>query len=213
MRTIVYVDAFNLYYGIKDMSRGTPNFPYRRLDLAKMCSLLLPKNDILGIKYFTAKVSARPRDPDQPVRQQTYLRALATLPTVSIIYGHFLTHTVSMALAQPAKDGSLFAKVIKTEEKGSDVNLATHLLVDAFRDECDMSVDITNDSDLQEPLRVVSQEFGKTVGILNPQRHPSFELKQYATFYKPIRKGVLAGSQFPVMLEDEQGQFYKPPSW
>jgi hypothetical protein len=52
---------------------------------------LLPRNTIAEIKYFTALVSARPNDPNQTVRQQVYLRALGTLPNVSIHYGHFLT--------------------------------------------------------------------------------------------------------------------------
>jgi hypothetical protein len=51
---------------------------------------LLPKNQITALKYFTAPVTARPGDPDQPNRQQLYLRALRTLPGVEIIYGHFL---------------------------------------------------------------------------------------------------------------------------
>ncbi len=83
LRTIVYVDGFNLYYGaVKDTS-------YKWLDLGRMCDLLLPPNDIQCIKYFTAHVSARPNDPAQPTRQDTYLRALRTIPNLEIIFGHF----------------------------------------------------------------------------------------------------------------------------
>lgn len=82
------------------------------------------------IKYFTAHIQARPDDPDQPARQQMYLRALRTLPNLEIIPGHFLTNAVSMRLVQPPAVGSAFVRVIKTEEKGSDVNLAAHLLHD-----------------------------------------------------------------------------------
>jgi hypothetical protein len=35
-------------------------------------------------------------------------------------------------------EGSGYAKVLKTEEKGSDVNLATHLLMDGFRDDYEL---------------------------------------------------------------------------
>jgi hypothetical protein len=105
------------------------------------------------------------------------------------------------------------AVVIKTEEKGSDVNLATHLLLDACRNDYDVAVVITNDSDLAEPLRVVRQEFGKTVGILNPYSRTSFQLARYAHFTKPIRPGVLAASQFSPTLMDAHGTFYKPSTW
>ncbi len=37
--------------------------------------------------------------------------------------------------------GGGYAQVIKTEEKGSDVNLATQLLVDAYHDDYEIAVD------------------------------------------------------------------------
>jgi uncharacterized LabA/DUF88 family protein len=207
MKTNVYVDGFNLYYGC------LKNTSYRWLNLAELCRLMLPKDTIHQIKYFTARVSARPSDPDQPIRQQTYLRALETIPNLTVIYGSFLTHTVSMPLANPQPGKSAYADVIRTTEKGSDVNLATHLLFDAFRNDCDVAVIISNDSDLQEPVRIVTQELGKQVGMINPHKHPSRQLVHYATFVKQIRKGVLRTSQFPVALTDQNGTFHKPKSW
>jgi hypothetical protein len=49
------------------------------------------------------------------------------------VKGSFLTHTVTAPLAQP-NGGQRFAQVLKTEEKGSDVNLAVHLVNDAWLD-------------------------------------------------------------------------------
>jgi hypothetical protein len=119
MRTNVYVDGFNLYYGAL---KGTP---YRWLDLTRLFQFLLPKNEIRAIKYFTALVGARSDDPSKPVRQQSYLRALRTSPIVSVTLGHFLSHPVMMPLADSVGGKIQYAKVLKTEEKGSDVNLAT----------------------------------------------------------------------------------------
>src|SRR6266498_1448067 len=130
MRTNVYVDAFNLYYGCL---KGTP---YRWLDLAALCRRLLPNDEINRIRYFTALVSARPDDPQEPQRQLTYLRALRTIPNLSIHTGHYLSHSVRMRLANPPPGGPATVEVIKTEEKGSDVNLATYLLLDAFKQDC-----------------------------------------------------------------------------
>ncbi len=90
MRTYVYVDGFNLYYGCL---KGTA---FRWLDLAKLCRNLLPKNDVLKIKYFTAHVKPNVNDATSHLRQQQYLRALAACPLVEIIYGHFLRNTVWM---------------------------------------------------------------------------------------------------------------------
>lgn len=208
MKTIIYVDGFNLYYGAV---RGTP---YKWLDIHKLSQYLLPKNKIVMIKYFTALVRARSGDPDQPNRQQIYLRALRTIPDLEIIYGHFLEHEIMMPLARPPAKGSKFVRVIKTEEKGSDVNIAAHMVNDGHNHAYDLAVIISNDSDLVEPVKIVRQELKLPVGILNPiPAHPSFELRKNATFYKPIRKGVLAASQFHPRLKDDVGEFYKPPKW
>jgi uncharacterized LabA/DUF88 family protein len=203
--TNVYIDGFNLYYG------AVKNTPYRWLDLSALCRHMLPNDPIQSIKYFTAKVSSRPHDPQQPMRQQIYLRALGTLPNVSIIYGHFLTHSSRMVLTNSNPVQKVW--VDKTEEKGSDVNLATHLLRDGFKSMFDTAVLITNDSDLLEPIRIVRQELGLPVGILNPHQHHSCVLKPQATFMKRIRQSDVAMCQFASPLIDQHGYFHKPPTW
>ncbi len=208
MRTNVYVDGFNLYYGsVKDT-------PYKWLDIAKLCSLLLPSHSINRIRYFTALVRARPNDPQQPLRQQVYIRALQTIPRFSVHLGHFLTNVKRLPLASPAPNGPRTVEVLCTEEKGSDVNLATYLVVDAIDKDYDTAVVVSNDSDLFLPIQFVVQTLGLPVGILNPHPlHRSRELAKVASFYKPIRQGVLSASQFPPSLTDAQGTITKPPTW
>ncbi|MEZ4657773.1 MAG: NYN domain-containing protein [Caldilineaceae bacterium] len=203
-KTVVYIDGFNLYYGAL---KGTP---YRWLNPLALSHLLLPNHDVVQVKYFTALVTPRPANPDQATRQQTYLRALQTIPNLQIIYGHFLSHEIMMPLAPPR---SGYAKVIKTEEKGSDVNIAVHLLSDGFRNAYDAAVVVSNDSDLLPPIKFVKEELGKLVGILNPQKHPSVVLAATVHFVKNIRKGVLARSQFPATLTDADSRFTKPANW
>ena len=72
MITNFYIDAFNLYYGCL---KGTP---YKWLNLERFCQLHFPGNNVHRIRYCTARVKPRPSDPRQPIRQQTYLRALGT---------------------------------------------------------------------------------------------------------------------------------------
>jgi hypothetical protein len=204
MKTTIYIDGYNLYYGcIKDT-------PFHWLNLAEMCRLLLPNDKIQRIKYFTAEVKTRPNDPDKPQRQKSYWRALSTIPNLDIIEGSFLSHDVTMALSPPAKG---YVKVIKTEEKGSDVNLATHLLVDAFHNDFELAVVVSNDSDLLAPIQVVTREFGKPVGLLNPHKNTSVTLQPHVLFVKRIRRGVLAHSLFPETLTDSRGTFKKPAGW
>ncbi len=177
-KVTVYVDGFNLYYGAL---RSTP---YKWLDLSKLCQALLPSDTIQSIKYFTARVSALPTNPTSAHDQGFYIRALKTT-SVTIKYGHFLTHSVPMYLSGVTPRKKVW--VDKTEEKGSDVNLASHLVRDAFLKQFEVAVLISNDSDLTEPVRIVAQELKLPVGIINPHQYHSKELQRYATFVKRIR--------------------------
>ena len=206
MRTIIYVDGFNLYYGAL---KGTP---YRWLDILAMSrKILSSKNQIVGIKYFTARVLSRPDNPSQPLRQEIYLRALKTLGA-KCIFGRYLSHPVMMRVADPNASRP-FVRVIKTEEKGSDVNIAAHMLLDAFRNAYDCAVLVSGDSDLKTPVEMVRHDFSKTVGVINPQKVDCKVLRCAASFYKRIRTSDLAASQLPATLTDATGTFYKPADW
>jgi uncharacterized LabA/DUF88 family protein len=121
-----------------------------------------------------------------------------------------------MPAAIPVSGQASYVKVLKTEEKGPDVNLAVHLLNDGYKQQYELAIVISNDSDLVEPIRIVRQDLGLAVGVLTPQRDPhkqSKELRKHATFMRPIRAGVLAASQFPIYLSDQVGTFTKPVGW
>jgi uncharacterized LabA/DUF88 family protein len=212
MQTNVYVDGFNLYYGCL---KGTP---HKWLDLAAFCQACfpLPKNRINRIRYFTAHVNARPNDPQQPIRQQTYLRALRTIPHLTIHLGRYLEKPTRMPLHPPPATGPKTVEVMKSEEKGSDVNIATYLLMDAFEDDYEAAVVVSNDSDLAEPIRLVRQRFKKKVLVLHPcgpRRKPSYQLGKVATKSFILDAALLPRCQFPVTLGDSIGTIHKPPMW
>lgn len=213
MRTIVYVDGFNLYFG---ELKGTPN---KWLDLQQLFSrVLAAKNEIVKIKYFTARVQATSTNPQVHIRQQAYLQALAQCcPLVEVHYGHFLRHRVQMenATPPPATCG-----VWKTEEKGSDVNLALHVLNDAWQDAFDSAVIVSNDSDLAESMRLVRQHHPtKSLGLITPgaartgtqKRTTSAQLKQHAHFQREIRGATLGQCQLPQQIPGSTNS--KPVVW
>ena len=207
IRTNVYVDGLNLYYRAL---RGTP---YRWLDIGRLAQLLLPQHHITRTRYFTAVVVNRPGNPMQAQRQQAYLRALQTVPNLTIHYGHLLSKTKRRPLAVPTLSGPRTVEVLDTEEKGSDVNLATYLLLDGFDDEYEMAVVISNDSDLELPIRKARTRLGKRIGVFDPSRKRSFELHSAASWYRPLRRGPLSASLFPSTLSDARGTITKPAGW
>jgi uncharacterized LabA/DUF88 family protein len=207
LRTIIYIDGFNFYY------RAVKNTPFKSLDFKSLFSKILsPNHQIKQIKYFTALVSGK-YNSSKPLKQQVYLRALQTyIPEIKIYYGHFLTHEVLAPLADPFNKNKS-VKIIKTEEKGSDVNIAVHLLNDAWLNEYDCGLIASNDSDLAESMRLVRKYHPtKILGlVMQEERHPSKELMKYATFIKRVRKGVLRDSQLPNPIPGTN--IKKPVDW
>ena len=175
MKTRIYVDGFNLYYG------SLKRTPYRWLNIVELARQLLPASHAVDkLNYFTARVSGV-SDPQAPARQQAYLNALGTLPEVEMHFGSFLSKTVWRPLTNLPVSGqpihtptpvtlpagnhqvggsatlpvgsyptqntgrqrrrktttplpnAVIAEVHTMEEKGSDVNLAVHLLDDAWK--------------------------------------------------------------------------------
>lgn len=207
MRTIIYIDGFNFYY------RAVKNTPYKWLDFKSLFQKLLSaKNQIIQIKYFTALVSGK-HNPQKPIKQQTFLRALKTfIPEIEIYYGHFLTHEVFAPLAKPTENRRS-VKIIKTEEKGSDVNIAVHMLNDAWLNNYDCAIIVSNDSDLAESMKLVKKYHpNKILGLIMPGKgHPSKELMKHADFVKRIRTGILKSSQLPNPIP--KTNIYKPKDW
>jgi uncharacterized LabA/DUF88 family protein len=217
--TNVYVDGFNLYNG------RLKNTPYKWLDLLALMAQILPAQAIQRMRYFTAMVKPPPGDPQQRQRQETYLRALATFPEVSIHRGHFLRKTVRMPLVTVLPpttpgvkihaDGRQSIEVVKTEEKGSDVNLATYLVVDAFRKDFDVAVIVSNDGDLKEPIRLVQQELGLQTIVVNPhpRRLRSVDLRGVCGDHRNLRTSAVKAAQLPTELHDANGTIHKPGAW
>lgn len=232
MKTNVYVDGFNFYYG---MFKGKRRLPWKWLDLRLLSQRLMPDREIHRIRYFTAEVTPLPHDPDQAIRQQTYLRALETLPNCTIHRGTFLTtkkrqrpvHPLpfppmkvpiaphAVAEVRRTLDSIRSLDVLNTEEKGSDVNLASFLLLDAFDHDCDGAIIISNDSDLATPIEMVKTRFGLDVTVFNPHLgEPTFLLKLASTRYRQLRPGVLRHCLFPDVVYDAAGNaIRKPQRW
>ncbi len=226
MRTNVYIDGFNLFYGLL---KGTP---YKWLNLEALFDGVLPTNQIQRIVYCTARVEARPHDPDLPIRQAAYLRALATLPRVEVVYGEFLTSCSKAPVVERGPDNlpligpdrrpvikraasgaPVMEYFFKSEEKGSDVNLAAHLLRDAYRGDCECAIVVSNDSDLLSPIRMVRADKNISVGLILPRQKGSLQLKRTATFERQIRKHQLISAQFPNRLTDRVGTITRPAGW
>jgi uncharacterized LabA/DUF88 family protein len=201
-KSYVYVDGFNFYYGC---TRGTK---LKWANLEALMYYLIPNQDIQRLKLFAAR-SKGYFDPNQPIRQEKYFRALRTLPTFELIDDAQFRRR---KFKGSRTDTGEIVEVWRIEEKGSDVNLATHLVRDAFVEHFDMAVVVSNDVDLKEAVRIVTQETNKRVALVKPRRQYT-ELEDLAFLIKNITKTALRACQFPHVMQDEQGQITIPKEW
>ena len=209
MITNVYIDGFNIYY------RALKDTPLRWLDLRKLAETLFPQDTIHRVCYFTARLDARPSNPGQAQRQLIYLRALATLAGFDIYYGAFRPGVKRRPLAEPMPGLPTHVLVRDSEEKGSDVNLATRLLVDGFNGEYEQAVVVSNDADFASAMRYVRDELRLRVALVNPDSKAASprDLAHAATYVKRLWKSHLRRSQLPSTLADEVGSITKPAGW
>ena len=157
-------------------------------------------------------MSSTPADPSKLQLQDVYLRALQHCrPEVEVYFGHFLSHRVRMRLTRPAGNQRT-AEVIKTEAKGSDVNLAVHLLNDCWLIAYDCPVMVSNDSDLAEAMRLVRGRHPKVVGLVVPRSgRSSVQLRTNSDFTRRIRENTLRSSQLPDPIPGTN--IRKPARW
>jgi uncharacterized LabA/DUF88 family protein len=212
-KVIAYIDGFNLYYGLCASSYRK----YLWLNLQGMAlSLIRNDQELVATKYFTARISGgRPSDKPSYAakrngkrkRQATFLDALGTVPNLQIFYGQYLDDPV-----QCRKCG---ASWMDAEEKMTDVNIATEMLVDAFASRYDVALLVSGDSDLVPPIKAIKSCFPhKRINIAFPPGRSSVELTQTAHGQCIIGKGTIKKNQFPNEVRTTSGfVLRKPTDW
>jgi 6-hydroxy-3-succinoylpyridine 3-monooxygenase len=205
-RSIVYIDGFNLYYGA---IRGSP---HKWLNLQRYFEVLRPDDDLQAVRYFSALVSGSAR-----ANQETYIRALETLPKVKVILGKFKSKQILCRHTTCAHQGDRI--FTSQEEKRTDVNIAIHLLNDAYQDLCDTFVVVSGDSDLVPALNMLKYLFpAKTVVVYVPARNASrgaaVELRSAADRSRLLPLNILPKVQLPASIPDGAGGLIlKPATW
>jgi len=206
-RVRAYIDGFNLYY------RALKGTRFKWLNLVELVRQIVdPADSIERVRYFTARVSSRAGDTDAPRRQQLYLSALSGLPEVSVHYGRFLPKSKFRPLKQ---NPSTFVEILDTEEKGSDVNLASFLLHDGWQNKYDTALVLSQDTDLCEPMRMVCKDLGKPIGlVVLDGKQANGRLVKVSSFVRHITPSRLSSAQFPDPVPDKNGRpIRKPTSW
>lgn len=197
MKVGVYVDGFNVYFGGRYLC-GPAAYGWKWLDIRSLAADLTARRNnwqganIYRVVYCTALIDGA-FNPDGRIRQDAYIRALQTTSNVDHIeLGHYVSRVKTAPLATKGKGGkpkitkanwpvmvqdssgndvqgaSFMVSVATREEKGSDVNLASHLLVDIYEGVVDAALVLSNDSDLRYPIQEARKKV--PVGTVNPTK-------------------------------------------
>ena len=213
MRVGVYIDGFNLYYGGRGLcGKGTAG--WRWLDVRALATRLVTSHSawtgarVERVVYCTAVISGA----DNPVgnrEQDAYLRALRRSHAADRVeLGNYVHRVARAPLATPDRNGRpvlahpggplmikdaagqddpaavFMVSTARREEKGSDVNVAAHLLLDVLEQRIDAAVMISNDSDLKFPVQTARDRV--PVGTVNPSRN--------LTAGNPLQRGNCVGA-------------------
>ena len=197
MRVGVYIDGYNLYYGGRGIC-GRSSTGWRWLDTRALAQELVTAHSrwaeptLEVVTYCTARISGA-SNPEGQREQDVYLRALDQSGAVThIAYGNYVARVATAPLAVAGRNGKpviahpqwpvmvqdgagsdvpdarFMASVARREEKGSDVNVASHLLIDVLTEAVDAALVISNDSDLAFPIHYVRNMV--PVGVVNPTK-------------------------------------------
>ena len=202
-RVMAFVDGFNLYHSIDDAARSDPRFiKYKWLDLRKLVSLYLSKDDVLkDIYYFT---SIAEWDVDKSRRHKIYIQALQNTG-VKTIYGKFRKRFRECRHCH-------FENQFPIEKK-TDVNISVMMLQSAFKGRCDKMFLVSGDTDLAPALVSIKQLFpGTILGLISPMRRSNTELKRIVNITASISEEALSDSRFPDVIEVKPGVSIQCPS-
>lgn len=240
MRTRIYIDGYNLYYGcLKDTS-------YKWLNLVHLFeNHILPRSgeptaflhENIGIKFFTAEISAKVATDHNSINdQRSYHQALyhycnANLETIK---GNYAVDQASYPLVESDQHGkekepkdSNRVKVWKLEEKQSDVNVAIEAVYDAITDNTlEQIIFVTNDTDIVPALKKI-REHNHTgsrspikIGLIIPSkendlhRRPNKSLSELSDWtVRNILDRELYESQLPSRIVTPRSVAIKPTSW
>lgn len=240
----VYIDGYNLYYGGRGLMGGRGQPGWRWLDLRKLATTLIGRHSgwlgaqVVRVVYCTARIDGS-TNPDGARDQNIYLRALRMAGAVDdITLGRYVNRVATSPLATkgskgkpivataqwpimvqsatglPVQGARFMVQVARREEKGSDVNVASHLLLDLLHHRITAAVAISNDSDLAFPIAQARDLI--PVGVVNPTKsYPAGALKGSPTegagghWWHQLTDSDLTGAQLPKQI----GPIQRPPGW
>jgi len=207
-RARVYIDGYNLYYGIVEAyghKPGTKGAKLKWLDVRKMSELLLKPGESLDrVKYVTARIKS---PEDRRLRQAAFLDVTKELRDVEVFEGRYQNNLKWCAGCQSMQP--------RFEEKKSDSYLTAQIVSDAHLGLADIIYVVTGDSDVVPAIETVRAHCPHIpVLVAFPPKRHCRELDQLATARLDISESILTRSQLPDVVQLRSGfKITRPNEW
>jgi uncharacterized LabA/DUF88 family protein len=217
-RAIVYVDGFNLYFGLRGSTGGNKKQTKRCywLDIQKLAeNIIMKRLELVAVKYFTARIKG---NPEKENRQNAFLDAIRFhCDKLRIFEGRYLLREVFCRKCRKISNSILCPKCqavnLLPEEKKSDVNVASQMLKDAYENLFDVAYLISGDSDLVPPIEIIrAMTPTKRVVVFFPPKRFSSELKDIASGHFFLKFAHINKSLLPCEILKPDGKTITIPS-
>lgn len=190
-----YIDGFNLYHALSNLGRNELKWLNLK-ELAK--SYLQQRDELVKVCYFTA---VHLYNPEKAQRHQIYIDALQAVGV----------EVIASSFQRVDKYCNSFIRYCKfSEEKRTDVALASTYLIDAMRGLVERVIIVTADSDqipcvnaVQVHCPLVSIELAPPPGRAQQARELA---KMFVKKPREITEGRLAGCLFPRNVTNATGR-------
>ncbi|WGK69439.1 NYN domain-containing protein [Candidatus Haliotispira prima] len=200
-KVAVYIDGFNLYYGIKSLNKARLKW----LDVYLLAqNFMKPNMHLTSVNYFTSRIKGTKKE--AILRQQVYLAALKVhSPELFIEYGKFLSKDIKCPHCDCYSE--------RFEEKRTDVNIACRMLSDIYKNKMDTIILVSGDSDFYMPVKI-ARELNKHVIVAMPPKRKSKDLENTANNCFSINETMLRKALLPQTIQDSKGhKITQPVHW
>ncbi|MBU2109415.1 NYN domain-containing protein [Patescibacteria group bacterium] len=164
-RVTIYIDGSNFYHYLKDKEISFPKGV--KFDFKKFVEYLVNNRDCVSKRYYTGIF----RNIDDTKKSKELVRGqqkfLSNLQNDGIII----------------KRGRILYDSGKPREKGTDVKIATDLIIGVVDDLYDTAILVSSDTDLIPAIKYLKYK-GKKLEYVGFSHAPSFGIQKYANFSK-----------------------------
>jgi uncharacterized LabA/DUF88 family protein len=172
-RIVAYYDGSNFYHSCNN------NYGIANVNFFDMTNQLLDltKEELIKIKYFNCPINQQ-EDPIKYGQQMRFFQKIKATPLLELYLGNLVKRNLKKINVNCLKCGHQRAEHLKCPickqeinvtncykytEKGVDVKLAVHLILDALNDKYDAALLFSNDADYCPAIKHIVTIIGKEI--------------------------------------------------